>query len=156
VSGDSFSETILVIGYGNVYREDDGLGPAVATAIGTMGLPHVETLAIHQLVPELCEKLAGVAFVILVDASIGSDEKVDVKRIQPRRKAGLLGHFSDPESLLALTEAVYGRAPETWLMTVAGDRFDCAIGLSLIATANAQLARDRMIGLIKGWREVIY
>jgi hydrogenase maturation protease len=155
VSGDSFSETILVIGYGNVYRGDDGLGPAVAAAIEAMALPHVKSLAVHQLVPELCEELARVTFAVFVDAAVGLSENVEVTPIQPVSQAGVLGHVADPRSLLAFTQALYGRIPETWLVTAVGDQFDCGSGLSPIATANARLARERIIDLIQRQSEAM-
>ena len=38
----------LVIGYGNPWRGDDGIGPAVAGLIEDLNLPNVRVLAVHQ------------------------------------------------------------------------------------------------------------
>ncbi len=43
---------ILVIGYGNSLRSDDGVGPFVAEAVEALRLPGVHTLICQQLSPE--------------------------------------------------------------------------------------------------------
>lgn len=43
------SQRILLIGYGNPGRGDDGLGPALAAAIEAMELPGVTVEADYQL-----------------------------------------------------------------------------------------------------------
>ena len=49
---------LLVIGYGNVLRHDDGVGPRVAEAIEELNLPGVRTLVCQQLSPEHAEPVA--------------------------------------------------------------------------------------------------
>ena len=43
---------MLLIGYGNPGRRDDGLGPALAGAIAAADLPGVEVESGYQLLPE--------------------------------------------------------------------------------------------------------
>ena len=45
----SREKRILVLGYGNPGRQDDGLGPAVAAGIDSLGWPGVSTLDAYQL-----------------------------------------------------------------------------------------------------------
>ncbi len=140
---------ILVLGCGNELRGDDGLGPAIAEAIAALQLPHVECLAVHQLVPELAERLAAARLVVFVDARHGpAEEAVRVARIEPGEVAESLTHRADPRALLALAQAVYGRAPEAWLVAVVGQDFDFGEGLSLSALANVLVARDRIAAVI--------
>ncbi|HEY9173382.1 MAG TPA: hydrogenase maturation protease, partial [Verrucomicrobiae bacterium] len=49
---------LLVIGYGNTLRRDDGIGPKVAEAVAELNLPGVRSLACPQLTPELAEPIA--------------------------------------------------------------------------------------------------
>jgi hydrogenase maturation protease len=149
MGSDSEHAVILVIGYGNELRGDDGLGPAVAEAVAALGLPHVECLAVRQLLPEMAERLTDARLAVFVDARVGPGEHaVEVTRIEPVESAGLMAHAADPRALLALTRAVYGRAPGAWLVAVRGYHFEFGDGLSLVAVENANEARQRVTGLI--------
>ena len=65
------SETdLLVIGYGNTLRRDDGVGPHVAEAIAALALPGVEALVCPLLTPELAEAIARARRVVFVDAMV--------------------------------------------------------------------------------------
>ena len=56
----------LVIGYGNDLRGDDAIGQQVAKAIKDCCLSSVQSIAIHQLTPELAAPLANVNLAILL------------------------------------------------------------------------------------------
>ncbi len=43
---------ILVLGYGNELRGDDGLGPLVARTVADANIPGVRVLTARQLLPE--------------------------------------------------------------------------------------------------------
>ncbi|MGB7620863.1 MAG: hydrogenase maturation protease, partial [Terriglobia bacterium] len=60
---------ILVIGYGNTLRGDDGAGPRVAEMIARR-FPQVDSLVLHELQPELAEAVSGYEEVIFVDAHV--------------------------------------------------------------------------------------
>ena len=40
---------ILVIGYGNTLRSDDGVGPHIAQEVAAQGWPSVCSITVHQL-----------------------------------------------------------------------------------------------------------
>jgi hydrogenase maturation protease len=122
---------VLVIGYGNELRGDDGVGPRVARAVAGWHLPHVRALAMHQLTPELAEGVARAAAVVFVDACPGSDRgALRTETLQPEPGASPMGHVSDPRWLLALARDLYGRVPEALLVTVRADNLDYSLGLS--------------------------
>ena len=60
---------VLVLGYGNPGRQDDGLGPAAAARIEALGLPNVTVEADYQLNIEDGAALAGHDVALFVDAS---------------------------------------------------------------------------------------
>ena len=64
---------ILVIGYGNELRGDDGIGPRVAEAVAARNHPGVRVRIVCQLVPELAAELAEARTVIFVDALMDPD-----------------------------------------------------------------------------------
>jgi len=134
-------ETILVIGYGNTLRGDDGLGPHVAGMIGALGLANVKIRIVQQLLPELAADLAEVRRVHFIDACLGdAGEDVRLIAIHPAGGATVTGHVADAQGLLALTQAVYGRVPQAWLVSVPGEQFELCESLSAAAAANARLA----------------
>jgi Ni,Fe-hydrogenase maturation factor len=60
---------VLVIGYGNTLRRDDGVGVRAAELIAAdPRLAHARVLAVHQLTPELALDIGAVSLVIFVDA----------------------------------------------------------------------------------------
>jgi hydrogenase maturation protease len=127
---------VLVIGYGNTLRGDDGIGPAVAEAVVEMGLPGVRVLVEHQLTPELAADLAESRLTVFVDAAVG-DKAVTAVRLVAATAGEVMTHAVDPSGLLALALAAYGRTPEAWLVTAAGADFGFRDGLSPTGTGNA-------------------
>jgi hydrogenase maturation protease len=107
----------LVIGYGNELRRDDGAGPRAARAVAGWGVPGVLAVALHQLTPELAEAVAAAGEVFFVDASAGK-VGVRVRPVRPAARPPALGHAVSAPQLLALAEALYGRRPRAWFVTV--------------------------------------
>jgi len=117
----------LVIGYGSPIRGDDALGPWVADRLAGMPLPDdIEVQARHILTAELVEDLHRVQRVVFIDAA--ADIMPGELRVRPLAPdAGVMStmaHFHDPRELLAWCEALYGSAPEAWLVTAGGAQWD--------------------------------
>lgn len=143
------SETILVIGYGNELRGDDGLGPRVAEDVAAANYPGVQVWSVCQLVPELASEVAEARMVIFVDATVDPDRiTVELKRVEAREAIDWSTHSVDPRTLIALTRAVYGRTPEAWWLMVPGQHFGFGEGLSSIAQTNVKNASERLWRLI--------
>jgi hydrogenase maturation protease len=141
---------VLVIGYGNPLRGDDGLGPHVAETLAARGWPGVRVLTRHQLVPELAADLAGARWAVFVDARAGAAAPgVDVARITPGEAEAWTTHRADPRALLALARAVYGRAPAAWWVTVVGREFGFGEGLSPAAREAARAAVARVEAILR-------
>jgi hydrogenase maturation protease len=132
---------ILVIGYGNELRRDDGIGPRVAEAIALANYPEVRVKTCFQLVPELAADLAEARVVLFVDASADPRRSGgELRRITAEETADWSTHTGDPRALLALTHAVYGVSPEAWWLTVPGEDFGFGDGLSARAQDNVREA----------------
>jgi hydrogenase maturation protease len=108
---------LLVLGYGNELRCDDGVGPRIARRVARWQRPGVLSQALCQLTPELAADLAAVRYALFVDAALGQHE-LKVSTLQPAIDPGSLGHTSDPAQLLGWTKTLYGRQPVAWLLTV--------------------------------------
>lgn len=103
---------ILVIGYGNTLRGDDGVGYRVAEQVEAWHQPAVRSLACHQLTPELAADMAECDRVIFVDATLpGTLTTVSVQPLQPD-PTPLETHFSTPAGLLQLTQQLFDCCPE--------------------------------------------
>jgi hydrogenase maturation protease len=111
------TDSVLVIGYGNELRRDDGVGPSIARAVAASEWPGVRALAVHQLTPELAEPLASARLAVFVDAAFDGGE-LSVRPVTPKPGSAALKHASDPAWLLGLARAIYGRQPPAWMVTV--------------------------------------
>jgi len=123
----------LIVGYGNPLRGDDGVGQAVALAFaGEAAIDGVDALACHQLTPELAERFAAAARVVLIDAAVGREAGgVSVARLRPApAPSSSLGHHVEPTQLLHMALGLYGRSPEAYLVTVGVSCLQLGEGLS--------------------------
>ena len=114
----SMGTGLLVIGYGNTLRGDDGVGPRVAEAVGRLWLPGVRTLICPLLTPELADPVSRARKVIFVDAAVDLPQQVQWRKLVPGETTQLMAHAADPRTLLALARDVFGRSPEAWWLTI--------------------------------------
>lgn len=143
----------LVIGYGNSLRTDDGVGLRAAEALGEVfPAGQCEILAIHQLTPELCEKIALADKVVFIDASVKcAGQKAGQVEQQPIEgeiaRSAAFTHQVTPPSLVGLAGRLYGHQPEAALFTVAAASFDLGEGL----TPSVQAALPELINRVRDW-----
>ena len=132
----------LIVGYGNPLRGDDGVGQAAARAFAhEAAIAGAEAVGCHQLLPELAESLAAVDLAVFVDAAAGIQPgSVVVTPVQsaPALSSGLVHHV-DPGALLLLSQKLYGRSPEAFLVTVGASSL--ALGEGLSETVAAALPK---------------
>ena len=145
------NKALVVIGYGNELRSDDGIGQRVAKALQ---LSNVKSIAVHQLTPELAEVLANTELAIFIDACLASESsQVQVQSLLPNSSSAIAGHTADPRSLLALTKAIYGYCPQAWWVTIPGVNFELGENLSPLAEQGIEIAIDKINNLIKTLRK---
>lgn len=124
---------VLIIGYGNPLRRDDGIGWEAAQALASLthGLP-IEVLPSHQLFPEMAEPISRSDLVIFIDACCdNSPGKLLFRTVTPERAfRNGFSHRVSPASLLASAEALYGKCPEAVLASVSGEDFGYGEGFS--------------------------
>ena len=112
---------VLVIGYGNALRTDDGVGPAVAERLADdPRLSGVDVRAAHQLTPELAFDAIGASLLVLVDAAADLPAgEVTVRRLDAGAVAGdVMTHHLDPAGLVGLARELWGTAPPVVLVSV--------------------------------------
>ena len=130
----------MILGWGNPGRLDDGLGPALVSAIEAVAAPGVVFESEYQLQVENAEAVARHQRVVFVDSDRAGAEPFSMRRIQPA-KGGLSfsTHSVSPESVLALSRDLFGAEPEAWLMGIRGYEFD-NFGEELSEQGQANLA----------------
>ena len=113
---------VLVVGYGNALRTDDGLGWHVAERLADdPRLAAATVLRRHQLTPELALDISEATLLVLVDASHGPPAgTISVERLEPRGDTASSGttwsHHLTPTTLVELARELYGRAPDVFVV----------------------------------------
>lgn len=149
----SLHRSVLLIGYGNPLRCDDGVGQEIAKQVAAWGMPNVEAIAVHQLTPELVEALAKVEVAIFVDAYLATvDQEVQVRSLEVARSGMTLGHWCEPQVLLAMTQVLYSRHPQAWWVMVPGVDFELGDLLSPMARQGMESALQHIEYLIQSAR----
>ena len=119
----------LVIGIGNPLRGDDGVGALLAEPVGGR--------CVQQLTPELAAELAELEAVLFIDAWLA-----------PAGAAG--SHRLEPAQLLAISQVLYGRAPDAHLLRVPAYGFDHGTVLSAELQAALPAARALLCQWMSG------
>jgi len=155
---------VLILGYGNSLRRDDGAGLLLAKKLEKLWLDagaEVECVLVPQLTPDLAEGISrqGLDSVVFVDARVAAGPPDDLKiRLQPLEPAQMpqsLGHHSDPGSLLLIARDLFGRVPTAWLVTVPG--VDFGLGESLSPVAKEALEHiPSCLNLPPGYRDAAF
>ena len=148
----------LVIGIGNPLRGDDGVGALLAeqAAMLTAAEPGgpVAVRSVQQLTPELAAELARLEAVLFIDAWPAPAGAVPrLIPLSPVDGAGSPSgshsdsHRLEPAALLAVSQALYGRAPAAQLLLVPAQAFEHGTALSPALKAALPQAR----ALLRQW-----
>ena len=141
---------IVIIGYGNQLRSDDGVGIWVAQALQSMELEQVKSLAVHQLTPELADILANVDLAIFIDACLTTHStQVELELITPNSDHIITTHTGNPPALLTFTQAVYGCSPRSWWVKIPAVNVDFGHKFSAVAQAGCAIALEKISTLLK-------
>ena len=132
---------LLVVGYGNPGRGDDGLGPAFAEAVEKLDLPGVTVDVNYQLTVEITDAVARHPVVVFADAELRGPEPFWFRPVKPRVTPGwsFTSHHLDPTAVLALAEEIFGARPVGYLLGIRGYAFE-ELKEALTANAAANLA----------------
>lgn len=140
---------VVIIGYGNPLRGDDGVGWYVAGRLAEIADEKtIQVLACHQLTPELAPTIAAVEHVIFIDADCGhSPGEISRQNVRPEAVKKVLTHTMSPTQLLGLARDLYQGKATGELYTVGGQSFDHREDLSPVV----RRACDQLITQIRGF-----
>jgi len=143
---------VLIIGYGNPLRGDDGIGFYAAKALDEQfrAEPDVEVMAAQELTPEMAEDIARSGVVLFVDAALDHAPGT-IKRatVRPEPGPGGFSHSMTPSSLLSAAGELYGDTPEAMSLTLAGWSFEYGERLS----KEAKLRMPELLRQAEAWVE---
>jgi hydrogenase maturation protease len=115
---------ILLIGFGNPGREDDGIGPALAEEVARWNLPGVTVDSNYQLQVEDSAAVSEADVVIFIDAAAEGPEPFFFKRVSPGGQFEFSSHSVRPEAVLELTKQIFGREVDAYILGIRGYYFN--------------------------------
>lgn len=144
--------SILLLGYGNPGRGDDGLGPALAESIAARNLPNVTVDSDYQLTVE--DGLAVAQHDVVVFADATEDQGVSTVRIQPVHPDGNAASFSshsvEPPEVMTLATSMFGAKTRGYVLEIRGFEFnEFRESLSENARANLEKAIELIETIIQ-------
>jgi len=159
---------ILIFGYGNPDREDDGVAWHILARLATLlgqpipdepeePFPSGQTTDIQfalQLTPDVAELIAEYDAVWFVDAHTGQvPEDLHIEKVQPVFQRSPFTHHFTPQSCLSLAQALYQKMPFCELVSVRGYMFGFQRRLSaqteILCTQAADYLFDQVSDLGK-------
>jgi len=154
---------MLIIGYGNPDREDDGVAwhilQGVARQLGRPALD-IETggqdqlgqspdlLFVLQLTPELADLISEYDYACFIDAHTGDyPEDLHITSVDAQFQASPFTHHMTPQTCLALANTLHGRRPQAIVVSVKGHRF----GFSHTLSSETALFAEEAVEQITAW-----
>ncbi len=134
---------ILIIGYGNPGRREDGLGPALAQKIADHSFKHITVDQDYQLNVEHAADVAQSKLTIFIDARVQGEAAYEFQRLEAEAPLSFSTHSVSPQAVLFLAQSLFDKTPEAYLLSIRGYQFN-AFGevLSNAALDNLESAYD--------------
>lgn len=131
---------ILVYGYGNPGRQDDGLGVMLAEEIGQWslenGITHIQTDSNYQLNLEDAATIVNCDVVIFADASKEDIPNFNFETLIPSEKVEFTMHAVSPAFILHLCGQVFNHRPEAYLLHIRGHEWEFMENMTRQARTN--------------------
>lgn len=145
-SAGNSARPILLYGYGNPGRQDDGLGVALveelAAGAAAERIPGLVCDSNYQLNAEDALAVAEARAVVFVDAAGEGPEPFAFRRLAPQAEIAFSTHAMSPESVLALAAELYGRSPPAWMLAIRGYGWEPNAEPTAAARANRTAAQE--------------
>lgn len=141
---------LLILGYGNPGRLDDGLGPACIEALRKLDFPEVTLESNYQLLVEDAALAAEHEVVIFVDAAVAGPAPFDFFEVQPTETLSFSSHEVAPGAVITLAESLFGNRLKAFSLAIRGYQFnDFGERLSKQAQSNMGAAVEFLTPMIR-------
>ena len=145
--------SVLLIGYGNPGRLDDGLGPALAERLERLGLPGVTVDSDYQLTVEDSAQVAAHDVAVFADAATDGDGPFYIRLIEPVHVPSFSSHSVEPAAVLGLAHRLFGAETRGYVLGIRGYDFnEFGERLSDRARGNLAAAEAFVAGLLTNER----
>ena len=134
---------LVVLGWGNDSRGDDGLGPALLARVTAAGWAELTTVEDYQLQIEHALDLVDVDCALFIDAGKGTPAPFAFSHLTPKRDATHSTHALSPEAVLDVYAQVRDAAPPpAFALIVRGESFELGEGLTQTGVERLEAAWD--------------
>ncbi len=133
---------LLIFGYGNPGRGDDGLGPAIAERIELLERPGIVVETPMQLNLEDAALVAEAKSVLFIDADVSLQAPFALREAAPAGRIEFTSHAMSPGALLAVCADYFAPPPPAWVLSVKGVEFGVGEGMSREAAENLEAALE--------------
>jgi hydrogenase maturation protease len=141
-------KNILIYGYGNPGRQDDGLGNAFVDKfeewVKIKGWEGFTFDSNYQLNIEDAEAIRDKDLVIFVDASTEDIEDFILTPVSESSKVAFTTHAATPGYIVKLCTDLFSKNPAAYLLHIKGYQWDFKEGIGEKAMANLELAMNAM------------
>ena len=158
---------MLIIGFGNTLRRDDGAGAVAARLLAVdprLDRPEVDVREAYKLLPEMSLDIAEATLVVFVDADMrGLPGSLEIHEIDPQTAArddadargepGASSHHVGGGELVALAATLAGRAPEAVAIGIGVADLEMGEGLSPAVESALPRVVDIVADLVEGHLE---
>jgi len=142
---------VLVIGYGNPGRLDDGLGPALAEELAALDLPGVTIDSNYQLSVEDAEAISRYDAVVFVDAHTSIDAPFSFTPVEPDGRGSFSNHSLTPGAIVSLARELFGATADAHVLAIRGYEFnEYGQQLSEEARVNLGAALEFLTSILPG------
>jgi hydrogenase maturation protease len=148
-------KNVLVYGYGNPGRQDDGIGPVLAQKLSALNIPHVSADSNYQLNIEDAYDIAQYEAVFFADASADCGEPFAFERIFPSAEIRFTTHSITPDSLMALCHELYGIEIPAYTMAVRGYAWEFNEPMTAEAESNMEKAFNFLAESLMKYRSAV-
>ena len=135
---------VLIYGYGNPGRQDDGLGNAFVSRIrewvAIEGLHDFHFDSNYQLNIEDADAIAGMDLVIFADASKEEIDNFCLSKVDGTSGVSFTTHAASPGYIVKLCEELFNKKPLVLLLHIKGYDWEFKEGISEKASANLEEA----------------
>lgn len=151
----------LVIAYGNIDRQDDGVAwfvlKSVMQKLGVPGEPSMEdeypiqhqntAFDFHlQLTPELADTMVQFDRVCFIDAHTGNvPEEIHVQEVTPMYQSSPFTHHMTPFTLLSICQVLHHKCPQAILTSIRGYEFKFTRSLSSATQELVEPAAEMIV-----------
>lgn len=128
------TKKVILVGFGNEYRRDDGLGIKLLDLIED---EKIEKIKVQELSYSVIDDIKDFDIVIFIDASLEGDD-ISFKKIEKKETFSPLTHHLTPEELLIWAEFINKKSYDFYLLSIRGYNFDFGENLSEKAKINLE------------------